>query len=542
MIYQGRNISVAVSIFLIFNPCLSQTTGGSTPRFSRTSTRYCSPIHTTRFRDVLWTVARKAGYSPESGNFITNQAIPIGEYINDWVGRLYAQEDWPEWTKIVKAVPDPTTHIVPYFDTIATNGAGSDIRYTIGRVITVYLVDPETNRAPITTRFALQEDGIHCGYEHGTFVWIKYIEPPPTFTAVVWQAQATYSKNDVVYWPNTGECYTSKVNNNIGNDPTTNTEPPPDLTMEDTQDLVPADTGVAAQSQIIDCYVTAADGSVEHAITDPMPISDQFTMGIYDLNDNVLGAHTQTQSGTSTIEDLLDALKVQFDGDAISGFTFTVVAPNKFRIASTTTEFVVKFWNYLVGSAEPFFPLRFIQVQPLSAGSASTDTVPRQVKLTIGDNAFFPGATYSIDITDIDGHVHTVDYDSNVYDNRVQILNGLMQAIGASADPSIFNIGTSLDTSEPSGTLSMFRALGVYGRVRPPDSQYWKLVPFPEALFLPVVRGASADLMGEWGQTDKMSVEEAKVPGETEVSRGDFETTTLGSLTTQQKPYSRYKL
>jgi hypothetical protein len=497
-------------------------------------------VRTARFRDVLWSVAHKAGYSPESGNFISNQAIPIGEYINDWVSRLYTQEDWPEWTKVIQVAPD-ANHIVPYETTAA--GVFSATPYKIGRVITVYLIDPKTTRAPITTRYSLREDGIHCGYEHGTNVWIKYLEPPPTFTAVPWRSELTYAKNEPVYSPFTGECYKSLVNNNRNHNPSANLSPPPDLTIEETQELDRAEPGIAAQTQIVECHVAPAfvGANGQPVIPDPIPLNYSFTLEIDDTSGTPLGAHSQVQGGTTSTVDLLAALKVMFDADSLPGFTFTVIGPNKFRIESTTTEFVVKLWRYFPDTVEPWMTLRYVQVQPFAAEVSGTDGAPQQLKITVGENAFIPGAIYSATITELDGTEHTVEYASNTYDTRNQILNGILLAIGTSTDQVVNTIGTALNTTEPSATLSLTRTLGVMVQVRPPASQFWQLVPFPEALFNPVVRGAGATLMGEWDQTDKQSVEEGKVGAETGASRGDFEPTQTAVLTTQQQARSRYK-
>src|SRR5215475_3640571 len=173
-------------------------------------------MRTVKFQKVLWTVARKAGFSPESGNFLTNQAIPIGNYINDWVSRLYSQEDWPEWTKIVETTPD-INHIVPYHLPAIIGQLATPV--DIGRVISVYLVDPKTTNAPVGTDYTLNDVGIHCGFDHGQTVWVEYIAPPPEFTAEVWDSNFAYSRGDTVYSSRSGECYISKVNGNLGHDP-----------------------------------------------------------------------------------------------------------------------------------------------------------------------------------------------------------------------------------------------------------------------------------------------------------------------------------
>src|SRR6266581_4634430 len=179
-------------------------------------------MRTVNFRDgVLHAVAYKLGLDPDQSNFLTNQAIPIGSYIDEWVRRIYDGRDWPEWTVTHKFAPT-TDHIVPW-DAIAIDlvippsVVGTLVQ--LGRILKVFLIDPTTTDAPIDTPFAILDDGIHVGYEYGQYVWIRYIAPPPKFTAIQWLVSSTYAKDDTVYSYTTGECYKSKVNNNIGHDP-----------------------------------------------------------------------------------------------------------------------------------------------------------------------------------------------------------------------------------------------------------------------------------------------------------------------------------
>src|SRR6266508_5913483 len=70
-------------------------------------------MRTVNFRDdVLHAVADKLGLDPDQSNFLTNQAIPIGKFIDQWVRRTYDARDWPEWTITDQFVP--TNHVVPY--------------------------------------------------------------------------------------------------------------------------------------------------------------------------------------------------------------------------------------------------------------------------------------------------------------------------------------------------------------------------------------------------------------------------------------------
>ena len=75
-----------------------------------------------------------------------------------------------------------------------------------------------------------------------------------------------------------------------------------------------------------------------------------------------------------------------------------------------------------------------------------------------------------------------------------------------------------------------------------PGSAWWEIVLFPRVISEQVMRGAHADLLKEWGQTDKAGVEEQAVPAETAVSEVEFNTTPNPPLTGQQRAMSRYKV
>jgi hypothetical protein len=449
---------------------------------------------------------------------LDDQAQAIGSYINGWMRRVYPSVVFPEWSTVAQATP--VNHIVPYSISLS-NSTGDTV---FAKVVAVYLVDPRTTDSPAEIDFEETSQGIHVGYDHGTNVWIRYIPETPIFTAQVWDSGRTYAKKEVTYSPRTGECYRSKISNNIGHDPAVSfTRDPAPILVEETQPLIPADRGLASQTQIIDVYVQSADGTTD--ISDPIPVGDEFTLGLFDTSGGSLAGHSQTQSGTDSIATMLAAFKTMFDGDALPGFTFTVVAPNNMRIESTTTEFVIGFWNYLVnGDFNNFFPVRFVQVQPFSTGLTAGTITPQQLKLTVGDDSLIPGSIYTVTITDIDGVEHSVQYQSVPFDNKLQILNGILLAMGLSPDITVNSIGTSLNTSEPSATLSLIRSLGVSVDVSapedpdapapPPSGAFWQVVPFPEILVDAIVRGATGDVLKEWGQTDKGSAEEGQVPQE----------------------------
>jgi hypothetical protein len=101
------------------------------------------------FKQVLQDVAYKFGLDPDQGNFLTNEAIAIGTSIDQWVRRVYDSRDFPEWTTVGQFTPD-ARHIVSW-DAVIIGPVGPPIK--IGRVFTVYLVDPTLRTRLIETRF-----------------------------------------------------------------------------------------------------------------------------------------------------------------------------------------------------------------------------------------------------------------------------------------------------------------------------------------------------------------------------------------------------
>ena len=239
-------------------------------------------MRTVNFKsDVLWAVADKMGLDPEQSNFLTNQAIPIGKSIDQWVRRVYDARDWPELTLTDQFAP--ASHIVPY--DYVPSGIFNATPKTIGRVIKVFLVDPDTTDAPIDTDFTLQDRGVHVGYDHGTTVWIRYITPPPRFTAVQWSSSEIYAKDDVVYSYRTGECYRSRVNNNLGHDPATAfSVPPHQINDQDlppapvviTQERTPPNVGSALRNEIL--VISFSDAITGTTPTDPPEAGTDFNV------------------------------------------------------------------------------------------------------------------------------------------------------------------------------------------------------------------------------------------------------------------------
>jgi hypothetical protein len=167
------------------------------------------PYRSVNFRDaVLWELARRVGLDPTT-ELLVDQARSFVGYINALVRKEWDAQDWPEWTDIAQFTPD-NNHIVPYQLSVFPN-------QVIGRVWKMYLVDPNIFSGILSSPFFLRVQGVHCGFEHGTNVWLKYIvSPPPQFTSDEFDPTQTYNRGDLTYSPVDGETFMSTIDGQTG--------------------------------------------------------------------------------------------------------------------------------------------------------------------------------------------------------------------------------------------------------------------------------------------------------------------------------------
>jgi hypothetical protein len=431
---------------------------------------------------------------------------------------------------------------VPYETTAA--GVFSATPYKIGRVITVYLIDPKTTRAPITTRYSLREDGIHCGYEHGTNVWIKYLEPPPTFTAVPWRPEVTYAKNDVVYSGGIGECYRSKSNGNVGHSPTSAyQERRIPITTDLTQEHEPDNVGLAPRTKILVVNFSSVSPSPP---PDNVPANGQdFYIDIYDPDGTLLGDELHTANGVETLGDIVTAMATALDAALPVGFVVTPNTTDKTITFENASDFISGHSNY-IGADGIHHLFKVTETQAYVPAVVSTPGKPQETLLTFTPADVATGTSYRLVFADDFGIEHVVEYTATGTDGPGQILVGLTLAIEAARATDVYfdNVSMGVDPTNLTLTIRTRDSASIDATRQPPPprgSPWWELVRFPEALVNPVVRGAGGALKGEWDQTDKQSVDEGKVGAETSASRGDFEPTQTATLTTQQQARSRYK-
>jgi hypothetical protein len=515
-------------------------------------------MRTIPFRDVLHGVAYKFSLDPDQSNFLTNQAIPIGTYIDEWTRRLYDSRDWPEWTVTHKF--QPSNHLVAW-DARAVDLNVPDVNVGtivgLGRVIKVFLIDPATTNAPVDTPFTLTDNGIHVGYQHGTYVWIRYMSPPPRFTAVQWAAGTTYQKDDVAYSYTTGEVYRSKVANNLGHDPTSNfalpphpvvTPPPlPPPQTEVTQEFTPDNVGIQTQNRILRIYFAEVSPPTS-GLSDPPPNMSDFGVDIVDENGVSVASASDAGNGVKTISQIMDNIRADLllDPD-MATFTITNNGANKtmdiedasnFTTVSTGTAYIDPPPNNLITHV-----FRTALIQAYIPSLAASYGAPQISQTTITADTTYPGAVYELAITDSAGVEHSVEYESQLYDDSAQIINGIILAVQAeTTDPFWQGVQLSFDPTGITLDVSVRDRVSVELRPAPTGSGWWELVPFPKAIADAVMRGATADLMREWGQEDKAQAEEQVVPQESDISSNDFTTMPTPPLTGQQAPLSRYRV
>jgi len=169
-------------------------------------------VRTVNFRDqVMYPIAYKMGIDP-TVNLQTDQAAAYASFVNIWVRRLL-NFDWPDYVNLDARTPGGTSGHVVAFD--------QPNFPVIGRVLKVYLQDPTTSRGITDTPFRLYSQGIFCGFEHGTQVWIKYIPLPPVYTWAPYDTTITYGLGALVYdstaAPAGGNCYASAQAGNLNN-------------------------------------------------------------------------------------------------------------------------------------------------------------------------------------------------------------------------------------------------------------------------------------------------------------------------------------
>jgi hypothetical protein len=517
-------------------------------------------MQSLKYREILYAVAHKLGYDPLDPNFPRDEAQAIGTYIDQWVTRLYPAHDWPEWTRVKRFLPD-ANHIVQWTQVSPDTAVPPSVvlsPLTMWRILAVYIVDPRLVYGANSTKFYLREEGIHCGFEHGVDVWIKYIDPPPRFTSVEWTPQTVYQKGDVAYSITTGEVYKSKSNNNLNHDPSagafigggqgTGGGGSTFVATEVLQEKSISQFGVMEQDKIMKVFVNQLAVPSPAPISDPPPANSSFRITVLDSTGVQLASAFTVANGIITLSGVAADQASQLTTALGAGWTITpgtdasvtIQNASDFQVANIPngTDWPV-YYASLVANAQP---LQYMQIQAYIAAVTNAVVTPQIVQTTFSTDQLIAGALYSFTFKDLTGADHVIEYQSQTGDGQDQIIGGILTAIPNTAlsDNYFEKVQVSSD-STPSLTFTVDDHASLNALVTLPGSQWWEIVPFPLALAEQVIRGAYADALKDWGQTDKGSMEEQAVSPEADAAAEKFTYAATLPLTGQATTKSRYK-
>jgi hypothetical protein len=499
-------------------------------------------MRTIPFKEVLWSVAYKLGLNPAQ-EFLTDEGESLCSYINAWVRRTWDAQDWPEWTTIKEFTP-ATNHMVPW----RAFPVGTPAPVLLSRPLKVYLVDPRLSPYPIDARFREWDEGLHVGFDHGATVWIKYIPAAPRFTSVKWDSGRTYGNGELTYSPLSGECYSSLISGNVGNDPTIGFTTP--LSTEIIQDAVPPDPGRPAQPEIIVAIPVidpvAPPDSPGTLVFAPLVTGTVFTLTVKDQAETTtFGSVTYTTVGGDTVVEVVNAVATLIAAvPGMAGFTVTAL-PDEVRIKlENDLDFKLSAWYQVAPSSPVAHRNKQIQLQTFIPAVPPSPGLPQITAVVISQDQVRGCTTYSLTFHDPDdpqGVYHTASYYSEGGEGRTQILSGLAGAINENIDPWFETISVSVNLALGTLEISTMGMVSIDAMMSPENSTYWTRQLFPYALFEPVTRGAYSDALREAGQTDKAMAEEQGAVAEAGDRIGKASAPAYDALTDQQRPAPRYR-
>jgi hypothetical protein len=503
-------------------------------------------MRTIKFRDILWGVAYKLGYDPSDPNtdFQVNEATAMTSFANAWLRRLWPSKDWPEWT--FTEPRNPIGHIVPH----ETSGTvPSSPLHPIGTVRKVFLVDPLTTPGrELDTHFELNDQGIHCGFEHGPTVWIKFLPPCPQFSADQWSAQRTYGIGDLVYSVIAGNSFKSLSSGNIGHDPDVLKTP---LFVQTLQQFVPAHAAIPSVTE-----------KWAFSVSPPTWYNTLPEIAHYRFNgfqDNMAALHEflyDKPVGTGmTLDQFLDNLIAVAEASTdtwINTSTWSKDTAQGWMIVERYESFLIaeQAGDAYYTATAPIGPVDVTvlfqsrqRLQAYYAGQSATPAAPQTTVATL-PSTLIPNAIYQITIGEPNGLLHSFEYATVAGDDANTILDGIKAAFDSAALADTFLAGLTciVDYAHRKLSFSGLQDFSLSGIVIITDSPYWEPVDFPFALLDQTIRGVYADMLKEDGQTDKGMAEEQIVPTEntavlTNIATGEDD----DDLTTQQITKPRYQ-
>jgi hypothetical protein len=134
--------------------------------------------------EVLFPLGQKLGIDFTQG-ILSDLAFAYITFINTAVKKLHDRFDFPCWTLIEQRTPD-ANHYIPW---------EQPTQKIIHRVLKVYQRDPRTTFPQPEVPFELDATGVHVGLDHGTNIWLKYLEPSPFYAYGQWDSVTSYRIN-----------------------------------------------------------------------------------------------------------------------------------------------------------------------------------------------------------------------------------------------------------------------------------------------------------------------------------------------------------
>jgi hypothetical protein len=152
------------------------------------------------FREILWSVANKAGLVPqESAGLQLAEAVQITDAINTAMRYAWNRYDWPPLCPVAEFA-------------LSTHARGSKylpIADAPETVFAFYDADPLVCNARELRNYQ-DPEGYHLPPDVPDTVWGRYRPSAPTYSAIDWREDVTYIAQDVVYYEPKRNCYRVK--------------------------------------------------------------------------------------------------------------------------------------------------------------------------------------------------------------------------------------------------------------------------------------------------------------------------------------------
>jgi hypothetical protein len=153
-----------------------------------------------------------------SQGLLSDLAIAYIYFLNIAVKKLHARFDFPCWTLLEQRTPDANHYVAWQQPSLKI----------IHRALKVYQRDPRTTFPQGEIPFRQDVTGIHVGYDHGTNIWLKYMEPAPFYAFELWDATVSYVADGPVAYISSSQIsptrslintYRSLQNSNLNHNP-----------------------------------------------------------------------------------------------------------------------------------------------------------------------------------------------------------------------------------------------------------------------------------------------------------------------------------